>query len=317
MDVQRKSPTLQLKEQVINEIQTADMQTRYFLQAAHIDPRTNKLRDVVIYDLSLAGRDRTVYADSGRMAFNREQTNLFLTLYDGSVHEVKDAEPESFQRVFFEQQLLEVEGIGNVLERSTQDEYRSDREMSLSMLQMGVDSSKAELARIREEAARHGEAAVAQVERQARLGVAEAPSGEATEVRMLAARAEAEQRRINEYQVEWHKKFAIPFACIVFVLIGAPLAIRFPRGGPGMVIAISLLIFGIYYMSLIGGESLGNEGQIKPFWGPWAPNLFFLLLSIWGLARMGRETATSRGGGWSDLRASVLSTLTPWRKGRG
>src|SRR5687768_7047990 len=41
MDVQRKSPTLTLKEQVINDIQTSDMQTRYFLQAARIDPRTS------------------------------------------------------------------------------------------------------------------------------------------------------------------------------------------------------------------------------------------------------------------------------------
>ena len=139
----------------------------------------------------------------------------------------------------------------------------------------------------------------------------------ASELRMLAARAQAEQRRSNEFKVEYHKKFAIPFACIVFVLIGAPLAVRFPRGGPGMVIAISLLIFGIYYMSLIGGESLGDKGSIKPFWGPWAPNLLFLLLSIWGLAKMGRETATTRGGGWSDLLSTVGATLTPWRRRRG
>jgi len=66
MDVNRKSPTLQLKEQVINEIQTRDLTTRYFLQAARIDPMTNRLSGVVIYDLSVSGRDRTVYADSGR-----------------------------------------------------------------------------------------------------------------------------------------------------------------------------------------------------------------------------------------------------------
>ena len=90
VDISRKSPTLQLKEQVINEIQTGDMQTRYFLQAANIDPVSNRLQDVVIYDLSVPGQSRTVYADSGRMAFNREQTDLFLNLYDGSVNEVNE-----------------------------------------------------------------------------------------------------------------------------------------------------------------------------------------------------------------------------------
>ena len=312
MDINRKNPTLTLKEQVINNIQTADMRTRYFLQAARIDAGTNKLRDVVIYDLSVPQRDRTVYADSGRMAFNREQTNLFLTLYDGSVHEVRDAEPAQFQRVFFKQQLVMVEGIGNVLERTAQDEYRSDREMSLGMLRAAVDSSEAQLYQIRQEARKYGETAVREV--MARGSVEGHAMQAASELRMLAARAQAEQRRSNEYKVEYHKKFAIPFACIVFVLIGAPLAVRFPRGGPGMVIAISLLIFGIYYMSLIGGESLGDKGSIKPFWGPWAPNLLFLILSIFGLARMGRETASARGGGWGELMSAIGGMLTPWRK---
>src|SRR5688500_7738860 len=118
------------------------MQTRYFLQAAHIDHVTNKMRGVVIYDLSLGGRDRTVYADSGKMAFNREQTDLFLTLYDGSVEETKEIEPHRFQRVFFKEQQLMLLGIGNVLERTTEDAYRSDREMSLAMLSAGVDSAR-------------------------------------------------------------------------------------------------------------------------------------------------------------------------------
>lgn len=312
MDINRKNPTLTLKEQVINNIQTADMRTRYFLQAARIDAGTNKLRDVVIYDLSVPQRDRTVYADSGRMAFNREQTNLFLTLYDGSVHEVREAEPAQFQRVFFKQQLVMVEGIGNVLERTAQDEYRSDREMSLGMLRAAVDSSEAQLEQIRQDARKYGATAVRAV--MARGTVEGHAMQAASELRMLAARAQAEQRRSNEFRVEYHKKFAIPFACIVFVLIGAPLAVRFPRGGPGMVIAISLMIFGIYYMSLIGGESLGDKGTIKPFWGPWAPNFLFLILSIFGLARMGRETANSRGGGWGELLSAVGGMLTPWRR---
>jgi lipopolysaccharide export system permease protein len=315
MDINRKSPTLQLKEQVINDIQTSDLQTRYFLQAAAIDARTNRLRDVVIYDLSRPGADRTIYADSGRMAFNQEQTNLFLTLYDGSIQELRQSEPQNYQRVFFKQQLLEVEGIGNVLERTMEDSYRSDREMSLAMLAAAVDSSRVELTRIQKDARQYTTNAVREV-LQPKSSIEGQTIQAASELRMLSARAEAEKRRMNEYQVEYHKKFAIPFACIVFVLIGAPLAVRFPRGGPGMVIAVSLMIFGIYYMSLIGGESLGDKGTIRPFWGPWAPNFLFLLLSIGGLLRMGRESATTRGGGWTDLKGAFGATFIPWRRGK-
>ena len=317
MDVNRKSPTLQLKEQVINEIQTRDLTVRYFLQAARIDPMTNKLTKVVIYDLSVSGRDRTVYADSGRMAFNREQTDLFLTLYDGSVEEVKEFEPQNFQRAYFKQQMLLVAGIGNVLERTAEDAYRSDREMGLALLSANVDSAKKELREIRRDARKFGLGAVDEVLRHNSVEAAKSKMHQtAAEVRMLAARQESAQQRVNELQVEWHKKFAIPVACIVFVLIGAPLAIRFPRGGPGMVIAISLSIFGIYYMSLIGGESLGDKGKVQPFWGPWAPNLLFFVLSLGGLLRVGRETATTRGGGWADLGASVRGVLMPWQRKR-
>ena len=316
MDINRKSPTLQLKEQVINEIQTRDLTTRYFLQAAAIDPMTNKLRSVVIYDLSVSGRDRTVYADSGRMAFNREQTDLFLTLYDGSVEEVKEYEPQNFQRVYFTEQQMLVAGIGNVLERTTDDAYRSDREMSLGMLSANVDSARKELRDIRRDARKHGLGALDELRTASPQAAQDRVRQSTAEMRMLAARAESAQGRIRELQVEWHKKFAIPAACLVFVLIGAPIAIRFPRGGPGMVIGISLMIFGVYYMSLIGGESLGDKGKVEPFWGPWAPNLLFFALSLGGLVRIGRETATTRGGGWADLRASIGRLITPWRRKR-
>jgi lipopolysaccharide export system permease protein len=314
-DIARKSPTFEMQEQVLNEIRSNDRGTSYFLQASHIDRVTNKLRDVVIYDMGNYGRIRTVYADSGRMAFNRGQTDLFLTLYDGSVQELKEGEPQNFQRVFFKTQLLMIGGIGNVLQRTRRDEYRSDREMGLAMLAAAADSAQQELNGIKRDARKFGIRAVNDVVRSGSIESSQAQLNQtATELRMLAARAEAAQQRRNEFSVEWHKKWAIPFACIVFVLIGAPLAIRFPRGGPGMVIAISLTIFGIYYMSLIGGESLGDKGKVAPFWGPWAPNLLFLLLSLWGLARIGHETATARGGGWSDLALALRGFFMPWKR---
>lgn len=112
------------------------------------------------------------------------------------------------------------------------------------------------------------------------------------------------------YHVEVHKKLSISFACIVFVLIGAPLAIRFPRGGVGMVIGASVAIFAVYWLSLIGGERLADRGLMTPFWSMWIPNFIFLAVGIWMTARMGREISSTRGGGWEDLLRTVLSTLT-------
>jgi lipopolysaccharide export LptBFGC system permease protein LptF len=122
---------------------------------------------------------------------------------------------------------------------------------------------------------------------------------------------ETHEARIRQYEVEFWKKFAIPAACIVFVLIGAPIGIRFPRGGVGMVILVSLAVFAVYYAGLIGGESLADEGILTPFWAMWSANLIFLIVGLWAVSRIGRESATSRGGGWDDL-LNALRYAVSW-----
>jgi lipopolysaccharide export system permease protein len=114
-------------------------------------------------------------------------------------------------------------------------------------------------------------------------------------------------------EVEIHKKFAISIACIVFVLVGAPIALRFPRGGVGLVIGFSLVIFGIYYIGLIAGESLADRGIMTPFWSMWAANIILSLVGLLLWLRMNRVSATTRGGDFADL----LETLRLRRRVRG
>src|SRR6266487_1296100 len=60
------------------------------------------------------------------------------------------------------------------------------------------------------------------------------------------------------------KKFALAVACFVFVLLGAPIALRFPRGGVGLTIGVSLVVFALYYICLIAGESISKRGLMPP-----------------------------------------------------
>jgi lipopolysaccharide export system permease protein len=91
---------------------------------------------------------------------------------------------------------------------------------------------------------------------------------------------ESVQEQINSYMVEVHKKYALPVACIVFILIGAPLGVMVRRGGFGVAASISLFFFVIYWAFLIGGEKLADRDFITPFWGMWSANI---LLSITGI----------------------------------
>jgi lipopolysaccharide export system permease protein len=107
-------------------------------------------------------------------------------------------------------------------------------------------------------------------------------------------------RSRNRYDIEIHKKFSLAAACLIFVLIGAPIAVRFPRGGVGLVIGVSLLVFALYYVGLIGGESLANEGMMPPFWAMWGTNVILTVVGIVLLLRMGKDSTSNRGGDWSD-----------------
>jgi len=91
---------------------------------------------------------------------------------------------------------------------------------------------------------------------------------------------EAIQDQVNSYMVEINKKYALPVACIVFILIGAPLGVMVRKGGFGVAASISLFFFVIYWAFLIGGEKLADRNIITPFWGMWSANI---LLSIAGI----------------------------------
>lgn len=85
---------------------------------------------------------------------------------------------------------------------------------------------------------------------------------------------------IAQVEVEYHKKFALSFACLVMVLIGAPLGLMSGRGGLGGSTSLSILIFTIYWFFLVSGEDLANRGKLDPFWSMWNANFIIGALGL-------------------------------------
>ncbi len=108
-------------------------------------------------------------------------------------------------------------------------------------------------------------------------------------------------RDTNQYLVEIHKKFALSVACINFVLIGIALALRFPRGGMGLVIGASLVIFAVFYVGLTAGENLADRGRMDPVTAMWLPNIIVFVVGVLGLIRVNREFGSTRGGDMADF----------------
>ncbi len=377
LDIGRKKPTFELREQVINDLGQEGISIR----ATRIDPSSGRMRGVTLYDLANQTGRRIIYADSGRMAMTSDGTDLSLRLFDGTVHEFKVAEPGVFQLTDFHENEIRVKNVTNLLERNSADAVRGDREMgTCEMLDVIRNEQRdlrqarldrrymtyrdlrnllslptppapppvtvrpsrgyctvlpeglrvltpktAEAQQVTQDTSRHRPFLRPPPKLQARRSqdttgrIVEAapppptarppysvqagavPISGWAEVANAVERGRAAAKGADRFAVEVHKKWSISVACIVFVLVGIPMALRFPRGGMGLVIGGGLGVFSIYYVALIGGEALGDRDIISPALGMWAPNVIFFLLGLYGMYRVNRESGSTRGGDLGEL----------------
>lgn len=91
-------------------------------------------------------------------------------------------------------------------------------------------------------------------------------------------------------EVELHKRYAIPFSCLVFGLIGVPLGIQPRRSGRSYGFTLSILLLLTYYISLTGSEILAIRKTLPPFWAGWAPNFIFGVFGIYLLIKASQES---------------------------
>ena len=386
IDIARKKPSFNLREQVVNEVVPGQL----FLRAGRIDQAADRMKNVVIYDLGDRQHHRTIYADSGYIRYARRGTDLYLTLFDGYIHDYDRAQEGQFRRIFYRTDLVRVAGVTNQFEQTGENEFRGDREMSLCEMEAKVQSDlQAADVIARERRQTVGNDALALVGVAPPLGdtsaitrhhltptliycrllgrvraglvppelraeapqrpevkprppgvfgqhppviegtpgpavagppaqhrppmMADAPGEQLRgQLTSLEARRRAALQNAAGFQVEIHKKYSLSFSCLVFVLIGAPVALRFPRGGMGLVIGASCVIFGVYYIGLIGGEPLADRLLVTPFWAMWTPNLVMTAVGLVLFFRLGTERATARGGWWAD----ALQRLRDRRRAR-
>ena len=377
-DIAQKKPTFALREQTINEVSPGKL----YLRAARLSRNSNLMRGITIYDLGDATRRRTIYADSGNMAMSPNQADLQLTLYSGTVHEVPTATPQQLQRLYFDTELIRIRGVGNEFQKTQNDNFKGEREMSVCEMERNAASARQRFADSRKEFRQRvalakkrkvklsKEALATPVQEPITIGLgagycsllrsigvkallAQDPPPPVemkdptarTEAADALLRAKASRiasprpasavdqtaaardsvpnevipgqveaarlqvtdafRAINRYEVEIQKKFALAAACFIFVLLGPPIALRFPRGGVGLTIGVSLAVFGLYYVGLIAGESLARRGHVPPVVSMWIANAVFGLIAVILLARMGKESGSARGGDFHEIVDSI------------
>ena len=90
----------------------------------------------------------------------------------------------------------------------------------------------------------------------------------------------SQQRYVKFHRIEWHRKFTLSFACLVFFFIGAPLGAIIRKGGLGMPVVISVIMFIVYYIIDMTGQKMAREGIWTAFEGAWLSSAILLPIGI-------------------------------------
>ncbi len=87
--------------------------------------------------------------------------------------------------------------------------------------------------------------------------------------------------RLRRYQIEIHRKFTLSLLCLIFFFIGSPLGAIIRKGGLGMPVIVSVLLFLIYYIISMIGEKFARESILHPLAGMWISTFIMIPVSIW------------------------------------
>ena len=264
-DIRRKRPAVGFAHRAGTFMEDFD---GFRILFGDVDPESSLLRDVLIYKYEPDAYPVTIAADTGELRFDEMRDEALLLLHKGEIHRIDESDPAIYVRATFGRKLIRLGEAGRRLSRSV-SHYRTDREMSVGMMVGRIQEYEGEIGDLQQRTlGRAGE-----FSRSVLLGGGPGPQmDDPVRLRTLIARFEADrslvdhkQRQIDRLWVEVHKKFSIPAACVVFVLIGAPLGIRVRRSSPAVGAGISVGFFLIYWMCLIGGEKLADRGIVPPW----------------------------------------------------
>lgn len=303
-DISRKKPTLSLVPGVFSqEI------PNYSILAREIDQQKNELKEITIYDYSNPPKVNIVTATEGKIYLSRNQKKLIMDLVNGEIHESDNSRENIYRRLRFEKHKIALPAEQFTFEQTAPGGPRGDRELgaqdmivivdSLNKIYMkNVNDFNKQLNMIVNKEIKTKDNTVSSniispetlsnlyIKAQQRI------QNDSNTMISIVSRIDYGIKEMNSYWVEIHKKYSLPFACIVFVLIGAPLGTMMKRGGFGMAAGISLIFFLIYWAFLIGGEKLADRGLVSPFWGIWSANILLTIIGILITIKSAREKVT-------------------------
>ncbi len=242
-----------------------------------------EMQGIIIYDRSNTQFPKTIVANRGVLIPINTSASLKAILYDGEMHERDAKDPAKYTVTSFKEFTLNIFGLDEQMEIGER-EFRSDREMSSEQLVLAIKKDQENIERY-SQAIEKLQNDIAKLQDEIKSDpdnrvLSQKISSNKNKLNVNQQESNYSLERIRSYKVEYHKKYALAFACLVFTLMGIPIGIMTKSSGIGTSFSVSSLIFLIYYVSLIGGERLADKGMLSPWLSMWISNIIFLITAI-------------------------------------
>jgi len=301
--MKQKSPELDIPEGVFY-----DEIDGYNLYVKKKNRKTGMLYDVTIYELSNGFENaRIISSDSGRLEMTADKRHLYLHLYDGHLFENLRSQNTNDKNVPYRREsfrekhsLIEFNSEFNLMDASLMSNQSNSK--NLKMLKSSIDSMTVMNDSIGRKYYTDAKSGVFQtapnLTKEDTLKVETASlsnynvdslfnrstlSQKQKVISSAVSRTENQQsdwnfksltigtndQNIRRHWTEWHQKFTLSLSCLFFFFIGAPLGAIIRKGGLGMPVVISVLIFIVYYVINNMGYKMARDGKWIMFMGMW------------------------------------------------
>ncbi len=322
----------------------------YMIRVHKKEASDDMLYDIMIYDHTPSGSKvdstnrRVVLADSGQIMHFEEKNIMQMVLYDGVSHESFKADAENssafrYGRYYFDTLVYRFNMSGFGLSRTAENEFAThEYMMKLGSLDHAIDSIGAtqefrlalnfNLATsylridsippgLNPEFANFppGKSLISSFPGiKPFLLVSGAISGAEklkTLNNQLLREYYDELEQMRKYRIEWHSKFALPSACLIFLMIGAPLGTITRKGSLGLPVILSIGFFIVFYLLMIQGKKYARD-EVMPVWiGVWLPILVLTPVAMFVTYEATIETRFLTKAFWYEVAKPIRSVMEP------
>jgi lipopolysaccharide export system permease protein len=340
-DIARKKPAALIEPNILIK----DF-TNYAIIVKEVEHSTGIIKGIKIFS-EIPGEDpATTIADSGTILLTKDEKYLQLTLFNGETHNTNKEDRREYFVGNFAKHMIFIPNIDSRLRR-TDRAYRGDREKSTKELLADINGFK-----ITRESClqRHNDNLNAFISEAYRLDSITASGTVAVSSKVDSLNTfkkwlralkkyypasfrnltnqqrrigqdiqqiKRQDKKINQFLVEVHKKYSISFACIVFILIGIPLGIIARHGSMAVGITYSIFFFVLFWVFLIAGENLADRLIVPPGITMWSCNIIVGIFGIILTLRMIRETTFINYGPLIKLWHKITSPFKSRKRKRG